>query len=304
MRVLVTGATGLVGRALSDALAARGHAIVALSRHPGSAGALPPGTERIQWDALAAPAPARAFADVDAIVHLAGETVGQRWTAARKRRIRDSRVIGTRNLLAPLAALAPRPRVLVCASAIGIYGDRGEETITESSPPGSGFLPALCTEWETAAMGAEGLGLRVVRLRIGVVLAADGGALGRLLVPFKLGLGGPVGHGRQWVSWIDRTDVVGLALHAIENPDATGAWNATAPEPVRNADLARALGAVLRRPAILPTPAFALRLAFGDMAEVLLGGQRVLPARAEASGYAFHQRSLEPALRAILAPRS
>ena len=301
MRVLVTGATGVIGRALCDALAARGDTIVALSRQPGSAATLPPGTERVQWDALAGPAPARGFAGVDAIVHLAGETVAQRWTTERKRRIRDSRVTGTRNLLAPLAGLAARPRVLVSASAIGIYADRGDETLTERSPPGTGFLATVCEEWEAAATAAETLGIRVVRLRIGVVLAAEGGALARLLPPFRLGLGGPVGSGRQWVSWVARDDVVGLALHALDHPELAGALNATAPEPVRNVDLARTLGAVVHRPAILPAPAFALRLAFGEMAEVLLASQRALPAAAVAAGYVFRQPRLEPALRAIVA---
>jgi hypothetical protein len=291
----------MIGRALCDALAARGDALVALSRQPGSAAALPPGTERIQWDALGGPAPARSFAGVDAIVHLAGESVAQRWTAERKRQIRDSRVTGTRNLLAPLAGLATRPRVLVSASAVGIYADRGEETLTEASAPGTGFLATVCEEWEDAASAAATLGIRVVRLRIGVVLAAEGGALARLLPPFRLGLGGPVGNGRQWVSWVARDDVVGLALHALDHPQLAGALNATAPEPVRNLDLARTLGAVVHRPAILPAPAFALRLAFGEMAEMLLASQRALPAAALGAGYVFRQPTLEPALRAILA---
>lgn len=300
MKVLVTGGSGFIGRALCGALAARGDAIVAPLRRPGSAGQLPAGVERIQWDASAAPPP-RAFDGVDAIVHLAGESVAQRWTAAHKRRIRDSRVDGTRRLVDALAALEPRPGVLVAASAIGVYGDRGDEIVTEESAPGRDFLAEVCVAWEGAARRAEALGLRVALLRIGVVLGPGGGALARMLPPFKLGLGGPVGSGRQWMSWVHRDDVVGLVLHTLDQPAATGALNATAPKPVRNREFTRALGTVLRRPTLLPLPAFALRFAFGEMAALLLGGQRVLPARTQASGYAFRFPALDPALRQILA---
>jgi uncharacterized protein (TIGR01777 family) len=300
MKIVVTGGTGFIGQALCEALAARGDSLVALLRQPGSAGALPAGTERLQWNATAEQPPPRAFAGAGGIVHLAGENVARRWSPERKRRIRESRVAGTRHLVEALAALDERPRVLVSASAIGIYGDRGDETLTEESPPGSDFLAEVCVEWEEAAERAAALGVRVVRVRIGVVLDSSGGALARLLTPFKLGLGGPVGNGRQWMSWVHRADVVGLILHALDQPAAAGALNATAPEPVRNRDFARTLGAVLRRPALVPVPALALRLAFGEMATVLLGGQRVLPARAEASGYRFRFPALEPALRHIL----
>jgi uncharacterized protein (TIGR01777 family) len=272
-------------------------------RQPGSAGNLPAGTERVQWDATREPPPASTLAGVDAIVHLAGESVARRWTAERKRRIRESRVTGTRHLVDAVEARRERPRVMVAASAIGIYGERGEETITEESEPGTGFLPEVCVAWEAEARRAETLGMRVVRLRIGVVLGADGGALAAMLPLFKLGLGGPVGSGRQWMSWIHRDDVVGLVLDALERAVAAGAVNATAPEPVRNKDFARALGAALRRPALLPAPAFALRLAFGEMAEVLLGGQRVLPARAQTIGYTFRFPSLAAALGRIVGPQ-
>jgi uncharacterized protein (TIGR01777 family) len=299
VKVLVTGGSGFIGHALCHALVGRGDAVVALLRRPGAVDQLPAGTERIQWDASALP-PAPAFDGVDAVVHLAGENVAQRWTATRKQRIRTSRVDGTRRLVDALAALAHRPRVLVAASAIGFYGDRGEETISEDSSPGRDFLAEVCVAWEAAARRAESLGMRVVVVRIGVVLGVEGGALARMLPPFKLGLGGPVGNGRQWMSWVHRDDVIGLVLHALDRPAVTGALNATAPEPVRSRDFARALGTVLRRPAVLPVPAFALRLAFGEMATVLLGGQRVLPVRTQANGYVFRFATLEPALRHIL----
>jgi uncharacterized protein (TIGR01777 family) len=302
MRILVTGASGFVGRALCQALAARGDRLVVLLRQPGSAGGLPPGTERVQWDAMTGPPPERALAGVDAIVHLAGETVSQRWTVERKRRIRDSRVLGTRHLIDAVEHRSDRPRTLVNASAIGIYGDRGDETLAEGSPPGNGFLAELCAAWEAEARRAEGLGLRVACLRLGVVLGREGGALPRMLPPFKVGLGGPIGGGEQWMSWIHRDDVVGLVLHALEVASVTGALNATAPEPVRNRDFATTLGRVLSRPAVLPVPAPVLRLVFGEMASVLLGSQRALPERTQASGFRFHHPSLEAALRDILRP--
>jgi uncharacterized protein (TIGR01777 family) len=300
MKIVVTGATGFVGRGLCETLAARGDSLVALTRQPGSAGTLPPGTERVEWRPGVRPLPPQVFAGVDAIVHLAGESVVQRWTPERKRRIRESRVTGTRQLVEVLAAIEERPRVLVSASAIGIYGDRGDESLTENSPPGGGFLADVCVEWEAAAECAAALGARVVCLRIGVVLDAGGGALARLLTPFKLGLGGPIGSGRQWVSWVHRADVIGLILHVLDQPTAAGALNATAPGPVRNCDLARTLGAVLRRPALVRPPAFMLPLVLGEMASVLLGSQRVLPVRTEASGYRFRFPALEPALRHII----
>lgn len=300
MKIAVTGGTGFIGQALCETLAARGDSLVALLRQPGSAGTLPPGTERIQWNSTAGPPPPCAFAGVDGIVHLAGESVARRWTPERKRRIRESRVTGTRHLVEALAALEERPRVLVSASAIGIYGDRGDETLTEESPPGRGFLAAVCVDWEEATARAAALGVRVTRVRLGVVLDAGGGALAQMLIPFKLGLGGPTGSGRQWISWVHRADVVGLILHALDQPAAAGALNATAPEPVPNRDFARTLGTALRRPARMPMPALALRLAFGEMATVLLSSQRVLPARTEASGYRFRFPVLEPALRHIV----
>ena len=297
MKIAVTGGTGFIGRGLCETLAARGNSLVALLRQPGSAGTLPPGTERVEWRSGAGPPPPQVFAGVDAIVHLAGEGVARRWTPERKRRIRQSRVTGTRHLVEALAAIEERPRVLVSASAIGIYGDCGDETLTEESPPGGGFLAEVCVEWEAAAERAAALGVRVVRLRIGVVLDDGGGALAQLLTPFKLGLGGPINGGRQWISWVHRADVVGLILHALDQSAVAGTLNATAPGPVRNRDFARTLATVLRRPAFVPLPAFMLRLVLGEMASVLLGSQRVLPVRTEASGYRFRFPALESALR-------
>jgi len=300
MKIVVTGGTGFIGRGLCETLAARGNSLVALLRQPGSAGTLPPGTERVEWRSGAGPPPPQVFAGVDAIVHLAGEGVARRWTPERKRRIRQSRVTGTRHLVEALAAIEERPRVLVSASAIGIYGDCGDETLTEESPPGGGFLAEVCVEWEAAAERAAALGVRVVRLRIGVVLDDGGGALAQLLTPFKLGLGGPINGGRQWISWVHRADVVGLILHALDQSAVAGTLNATAPGPVRNRDFARTLATVLRRPAFVPLPAFMLRLVLGEMASVLLGSQRVLPVRTEASGYRFRFPALESALRHII----
>lgn len=299
MRVLLTGATGFIGRAVVRALAARGDELVVLLRQPGSAADLPPSTTRLQWDA-AAPPPASALAGVDAVVHLAGETIAQRWTPARKERIRKSRVDGTRHLVDAILGQAPAPRVLVGASAVGYYGDRGDEVLTEAATPGSGFLADICRDWEQEAARAAGAGTRVVPLRLGVVLDAGGGALKRMLPPFKLGLGGRIGTGRQWMSWIHRDDVVGIILHALDDTDVRGPINTTAPEPVRNDELTRTLATVLGRPAILPVPAIALRLALGEAADMLLAGQRVVPERLRESGYSFRFPTLEPALRSIV----
>jgi len=234
------------------------------------------------------------------VIHLAGENVGVRWTHARKRRIRESRVSGTRLLAETIARLRRPPRVLISASATGIYGDRGDETLDESSPRGDSFLADLVDRWETAARDAEPLA-RLVIVRFGVVLGPDGGALKQMLLPFKLGAGGPIGNGRQWMSWVDREDALRVVEWAIDNERTRGIYNATAPEPVRNRDFARALGRALHRPAILPAPAFALRLAFGEMAEeLLLAGQRVLPKRTTGDGFMFERATLESSLAAVI----
>jgi uncharacterized protein (TIGR01777 family) len=243
-----------------------------------------------------------ALTGVQAAVHLAGESIaGARWSADTKRRIRDSRVLGTRLLAESLARLSPRPRVLVSASAVGIYGDRGDELLDEGSPTGSGFLAEVGKEWEAATAPAADAGIRVVHLRFGIVLAREGGALPRMVRPFRLGAGGPIGNGRQWMSWIALADAVGAVLEVLGNQGASGPVNAVAPQPLRNADFAAGLGAALHRPALIPAPAFALRLLFGEMADAaLLASQRVKPARLGALGFRFRYPTLAEALRAIL----
>lgn len=289
MNVTISGASGLIGRRLAKQLETAGHAVSALSRSGG----------RYRWDPMREEPPAAALETADAVVHLAGEPVAQRWTAAAKRKIRDSRVTGTRHLVQALSTLSRRPGVLVCASAIGIYGSRGDETLTESSQPGSGFLPEVCVEWEQQAELAEALGIRVVRVRIGIVLAAEGGALAKMLPPFKMFVGGRIGSGRQWMSWIHIEDLARLLAHCLTAP-VSGPVNGTAPQPVTNAEFTRSLARVLRRPALLPVPAFALKAIFGEMAEILLASQRVLPKAAEASGFRFEHPELGGALRSVL----
>jgi uncharacterized protein len=294
--VAVTGASGLVGSALAPALASAGHRVLRLVRSV----ATPAAAARVaRWDPESGALDSSALAGVDAVVHLAGESVaGGRWTEARKRRIRSSRVDATRGLAQSLARLAPPPRVLVSASAVGYYGDRGAEILREQSAPGTGFLAEVCREWEAATEPAERARIRVVQLRIGMVVARRGGALAAMLTPFRLGAGGPVGSGAQWVSWIALDDLVGAILHALETESLAGAVNAVAPEPVQNRELARTLGRVLRRPAILPLPAFAARLLLGQMAdELLLASARVEPARLQATGFTFGHPTLEDALR-------
>jgi uncharacterized protein len=297
MRIAITGATGFIGRRLVERLSSKGHTIVALSRNAGAA--YPEGVTSAAWDPAAGPPAAGSLAGLGAVIHLAGEPIAQRWTAPAKQRIRDSRIVGTGNLVSALAALEQPPGVLVCASAIGYYGSRGDEILTEASGPGSGFLARLCEEWEDAAGAASTLGIRVVTPRIGIVLDTRGGALARMLPPFRLFAGGTLGSGTQWMSWIHLDDLCSLLAHAVEQPIA-GALNATAPHPVTNAEFTRTLARVLRRPAFLPAPAFALQAAFGEMSEVLLGSQRVLPQAAGAFGFHFQYPELPGALRNIL----
>jgi hypothetical protein len=234
----------------------------------------------------------------DAVVHLAGESVVGRWTADKKKAIRDSRVLGTRHLVAALAQAEVKPRVLVCASAVGFYGDRGDELLREESPSGQGFLPEVCREWEDASRIAGDAGIRTVNIRIGLVLSAKGGALAKLLTPFKLGLGGRIGSGQQWWSWIHVDDVVGGIHHAMRSESLAGAVNLVAPNPVRNAEFTRVLASVLGRPAFFPVPEFALRMAFGKMAagELFLSSQRTEPGKLLAEGYEFRFRELRGAL--------
>ncbi len=293
MRVTVTGATGLIGSRLVASLRARGDEVTVLSRDP----------ERgARWDPMSEPAPSAALAGRDAVVHLAGENVAQRWTASAKRAIRESRVTGTRHLVQGIASVArdERPRVLVSASAIGYYGAHGEEPIDEEAPAGTDFLAQTCAAWEAEAQAAEQLGMRVVRVRTGVVLAPDGGALGKMLTPFKLGVGGPVAGGRQYISWVHTDDLVGILMAALDGEQWRGAVNATAPEPQRNRDFSKALGRALHRPSLLPVPGAALRLLYGEMAEIVTTGARVLPAKALVLGYEFRYPKLDSALRAAL----
>jgi uncharacterized protein (TIGR01777 family) len=260
------------------------------------------GAGEVEWDPAGGTLDRAALAGVDAAVHLAGESIaGSRWTPEIKRQIRDSRVLGTRLLAESLARLPRRPRVLVSASAVGIYGDRGDELLDEDSAPGADFLGRVGQEWEAATAPAAEAGIRVVQLRFGIVLAHDGGALPRMVRPFSLGAGGPIGNGRQWMSWIAIDDAVGTVLEVLRNESARGPLNTVAPEPVRNADFAAQLGEVLHRPALVPAPAFALRLLFGEMADAaLLASQRAVPVRLAALGFRFRHPTLVGALRAIL----
>jgi uncharacterized protein (TIGR01777 family) len=299
VKVLLTGATGLIGRQLVAALRARGDEVVVLSRDPARAQDTL-GVPAAAWRPLDEPAPADALQGCDAVVHLAGENVAQRWTASAKRSIRDSRVQGTANLVAGLRATTPAPRVLVSASAVGYYGPRGDERLDEDAAPGSDFLAQVCVEWEQQARGAEDLGTRVVSIRTGVVLDRTGGALAKMLPPFRAGLGGPVAGGGQYMPWIHADDVVALYLAALDDDRWRGPFNAAAPEPVTNREFSTALGRALHRPAVAPVPALAVRLLFGEMAEIVTKGQRAVPARALALGYRFKHTDLDEALLSAL----
>lgn len=297
---LVTGATGLVGRQLLRQLpGAR-----VLSRSSRAGAGLEGATRSWQWDPERQHAPTAALEQVEAVFHLAGEPVAEgRWTDAKKQRIRDSRVLGTRNLVASMAQILPRPRVLVCASAIGFYGDCGDALLDESSEAGRGFLSGVCREWEAEAREAEKLGVRVVLARLGLVLAPRGGALERMLLPFRLGVGGKLGGGQQWMSWVHVQDVVGLLLHAAQRKDLRGPMNVVSPAPVTNEVFTRELGRVLGRPTVMTAPRLALRLALGEVSEVLLESQRVTPRVAQQTGYSFVHPELGAALSACLAQR-
>jgi uncharacterized protein (TIGR01777 family) len=296
MTVAVSGASGLVGSALTARLEAAGHTIKRLVRRA----AQRPG--EITWDPDRAAVDVDALRGLDAVIHLAGENIAKgRWTAEKKRRIRTSRVEGTRLLVDALTRLDAKPRVLVAASAIGYYGDRGGEKLDETAAPGDGFLAEVCRAWEAATTPAMDTGIRVVSARLGVVLAGNGGALGAILIPFKLGVGGPVGNGRQYMSWITIDDAARAFEFALTNERLSGPVNFVSPEPVTNAQFTKALGRVLRRPAVLPMPAFAARLALGQMAdELLLASTRVVPSRLTDAGFPFEHPQIEPALRHVL----
>lgn len=296
LHVAVTGAGGLIGSALVQRLAAEGHRVSPLVRRP-------PGPGEIGWDPDGGRLDSRDLEGIDAVVHLAGENVGARWTRGRKRRIRDSRVRGTRLLSEAMARTSKRPAVLVSASAIGIYGDRGDELLDEGSPLGAAgdFLATVGQEWEAAADPARAAGIRVVHPRFGLVLSPEGGALGRMLLPFRLGLGGRLGGGSQWMSWISIDDAIAAVVHLLETETLRGPVNVTAPEPLRNRDFTRILGRVLSRPTPFMVPAAALRLALGEMADgALLSSARVVPRRLLASAFRFSHPDLESALRGVL----
>jgi uncharacterized protein (TIGR01777 family) len=287
----------LVGGALVEALRGDGHTVVRLVRAASAAAA-----GDVLWNPMQGVFDARGAEGVDAVVHLAGENIASgRWTAARRAAIRESRVAGTRLLAQGIGGLSRPPATLVCASAVGYYGDRGDERLTESSSAGRGFLAEVCQAWEAAAAPAAAAGVRVAHLRFGVILSATGGALARMLLPFRLGAGGRLGSGRQWMSWITLADAVGTVRHVLERDSCRGPVNAVAPDPARNADFTRELAGVLRRPALLPAPAFALRCVLGDMArELLLASQRVEPAVLAETGFRFRHPQLGPALRLLL----
>lgn len=296
MRALVTGATGFIGRRLAASL----ERPVVLSRRPEVARKVLGEVRAYAWQPEAGPPPAEALDGVEAVFNFAGESVaGGRWSAERKNRIRASRVVGTRNLVAGLEAQKIRPRVLVSASAVGYYGSRGDEVLKEDAKPGEDFLAEVCAAWESEASRASQLGVRVVTPRIGLVLGKGGGALERMLLPFKLGLGGRLGNGRHWVPWIHLDDLVNLFLHAANN-EISGALNAVGPAPVTNREFTRTLASALHRPAIFPVPELALRLLFGELASVLLASQRVVPGVAEATDFRYRYASLADALREIV----
>jgi uncharacterized protein (TIGR01777 family) len=294
-RVLVSGVSGPIGAALLPSLRTGGWSVVRLVR--GTAA----GAGQVAWDPAVAIAP-EVVSGFDAVIHLAGETIVGRWTSAKKAKIRDSRVAGTLNLASALARADDKPRVFICGSAIGYYGNRGDEALTEESAAGRGFLAQVCREWEEATAPAAQAGIRTPQLRTGIVLSPKGGALGAMLVPFKLGLGGRTGDGRQWMSWIDVQDMVGGIHHILKNELLQGAVNMVAPKPVRNAEFIATLASVLSRPAIFPMPAFVAKALFGEMGEeLLLGGQKVEAGKLIASGYAFRCGELRASLEGLLA---
>lgn len=299
MRILVSGASGLVGEALVDALRARGDEVGALVRGSGPTAGLDVG-----WDPADGTLDEAALAAgrFDALVHLAGESIMGRWTEDKRAKILRSRVDGTGLLARSIAALDPAPRAFVCASAVGFYGDRGEDVLTEASPRGTGFLPDVVEQWEAAADPARAAGIRTVHMRLAAVFSGSGGALAKQLLPFRLGVGGPVGGGRQWASWVGLEEVVSMFLFALDDERMDGAVNAVGPTPARQREHARAIARSVHRPAFMPVPSFAVRAMFGDLAnELLLASQKVVPSRLEALEYPFRERTVDEAVRNALA---
>lgn len=298
MRVTVTGGTGFVGSRLVRQLLSMGSRVSLLTRALRSG--LPGGVSPYVWDSQKEEAPAEGLAGSNMVVNLLGEPVAQRWSPEIKRRIRDSRVVSTRNLIAAIARMEKRPELLVSASAIGYYGSRGDEVLDEDAAPGEGFLAETSRDWEREAVAAEELGVRVLRIRIGIVLGPDGGALQRMLPPFRAGLGGPLGGGGQWMSWIHLEDLVGMILFASRYPHIRGVWNGVAPNPVTNREFTDTLARILKRPALFRVPEFALRLLFAEGTDALLSSQRVKPQAAEAAGFRYQYAGLHAALRQVL----
>ena len=301
MRVLVTGASGFLGSRTSDALVARGDEVVGLTRHPARARGVNPTVTWHSWNAIVERPPASVFEGVDALINLIGEPIDQRWTEEAKERIRSSRVRATKNLIDVLSAGESRPSVLVSQSAVGYYGNRGETIVDESTPSGSTFDAGVSAAWEDAARAAEDLGIRVAVTRTGLVLHPESGLLQQLLLPFRLGLGGPIAGGRQYMPWIHVDDWIRLVLWALDGTENSGTYNATSPNPATNAEFSATLGRVLGRPAVIPIPKLAMKLRFGnELGEVVTGGQRAVPRRALDAGFEFAHPELEPALRDLL----
>lgn len=301
MRVLVTGASGFIGSAVCDALLARGDEVVGVSRDPERARRTNPTVSWHAWNPISERPPASALAGVEGVINVIGEPIDQRWTDEAKQRIRASRERATKNLVDAISAAEPRPKALVSQSAVGYYGDRGDALVDESTEPGSTFDAQVCVAWESAAHEAEKAGVRVVVIRSGLVLHPEGGLLKQLLLPFRLGVGGPVAGGGQYMSWVHIDDEVRLLLWALDDDRASGTYNGTAPNPAPNREFSKVLGRVLGRPAVVPVPKLALKARFGgELGEVVTGGQRVVPRRALDAGFEFRHPELEPALRDLL----
>jgi uncharacterized protein (TIGR01777 family) len=297
MKCVISGGTGFIGRRIVERLLQERHYVGVWSRKPGNEKRS--AVASFSWDPLVGEPPPESLNTMDAVIHLAGEPVAQRWNGEVKRRIRDSRVLGTRRLVDAISRVRHKPKVLVCASAIGYYGDRGDEVLTESSTPGSGFLADVCRGWEAEADRAGEFGLRVIKLRIGFVLGKGGGALAQMVPAFRAFVGGRLGSGRQWMPWIHVDDVAEMFVHALEN-DIAGVWNATSPNPVTNTVFTLEMGKVLRRPALFPVPPFALKLVFGELGQHMLDSSRVIPDAALKAGFRFRFPELGPSLRDLL----